>query len=120
MLYGATRLGKTTWARSLGCHHYFEKQFSAGELVPDAGYAVFDDIAGGLKMFPGFKGWMGGQANIMIKKMYRDPFLIKWGRPVIWCCNSDPRHDVSPEDANWLDGNCVFVHLTSAIFHANT
>lgn len=83
-------------------------------------YAVFDDIQGGIKFFHGFKNWLGGQKNFQVKVLYRDPKQIEWGKPCIWAANSDPRLDMTPEDVHWLNGNCIFVDLTRAIFHANT
>lgn len=122
VLYGATRLGKTVWARSLGKHLYFCGLYSYAEAIraPDAEYAVFDDIQGGLKFFHGFKNWLGCQYQFQVKGLYRDPQLLDWGKPCIWVANTDPRHDVSEEEVLWLEGNCTFVHLQEPIAHANT
>lgn len=114
-------MGKTVWARSLGRHLYFGGIFSARNLGDDRNrYAVFDDIAGGIKFFPRFKDWLGCQMEFMVKEMYRDPHLFRWGRPAIWIANSDPRHDMTHDDIVWLEANCIFVEISSAIFHANT
>ncbi|QCX35061.1 replication-associated protein [Blackfly genomovirus 3] len=121
ILWGPTRLGKTVWARSLGSHLYFGGIFSARNLGDDGvRYAVFDDIAGGIKFFPRFKDWLGCQMEFMVKQMYRDPHLFRWGRPAIWIANTDPRHDMTHDDIVWLEANCIFVEITSAIFHAST
>lgn len=113
-------MGKTVWARSLGRHLYFGGIFSARNLG-DGGvdYAVFDDIAGGIKFFPRFKDWLGCQMEFMVKQMYRDPHLFRWGKPCIWVANTDPRHDMTHDDVTWLEANCIFVEISSAIFHAN-
>lgn len=121
VLYGRTRTGKTTLARSLGKHLYFGGLFSGGVAAgcdADVRYAVLDDIRGGIKFFPGFKDWLGCQSNFMVKQLYREPKLISWGRPSIWCSNVDPRADCSPEDHEWLEGNCLFVHVDELIFIA--
>ncbi|QCX29517.1 Replication-associated protein [Plant associated genomovirus 22] len=121
VLYGPTRTGKTTWARSLGDHLYFGGLFSAAELANGgARYAIFDDIAGGIKFFPRWKDWLGCQAQFQVKQMYKDPYLFTWGRPSIWVSNTDPRQELSSEDIDWMEGNCVFVNVTTTIFHANT
>ncbi|AXB22598.1 replication associated protein [Lynx canadensis faeces associated genomovirus CL1 46] len=121
ILWGPSRMGKTVWARSLGDHLYFGGIFSARDIGRGGiKYAVFDDIAGGIKFFPRFKDWLGCQMEFMVKEMYRDPHLFKWGRPAIWIANTDPRHDMSHEDVTWLEANCIFVEIDSAIFHANT
>lgn len=123
VIFGGTRLGKTTWVRSLGDHIYFGGLFSGGAAITGrstARYAVFDDIRGGIKFFPGFKDWLGCQSNFMVKQLYREPTLIHWGKPSVWISNTDPRMDISPEDVEWMEGNCLFVHVTSLIFRANT
>lgn len=103
--------------------------------MPDAEYAVFDDMRGGLAMFPSFKEWFGAQAIVSVKKMYRDPVQVKWGKPCIWLANSDPRDqlkaditdrtpkgrvDLIYEDIAWLEANCIFVELREPIFRAST
>ncbi|AXB22626.1 replication associated protein [Alces alces faeces associated genomovirus MP111] len=121
ILYGPSRLGKTVWSRSLGEHFYFGGIFSARDLDrDDVKYAVFDDIAGGIKFFPRFKDWLGCQMEFMVKQLYRDPQLFRWGRPCIWVANTDPRLDMTHDDIMWLEANCIFVEITEAIFHANT
>lgn len=115
-------MGKTTWARSLGSHMYFGGLFSAREALdsPKAEYAVIDDIAGGIKFFPRFKDWLGCQAEFQLKELYREPRLFKWGKPAIWCSNEDPRTGLGEPDVDWLEGNCIFVRVSTPIFHANT
>lgn len=122
VLWGPTRTGKTVWSRSLGPHLYFCGLYSYKEAkkAADATYAIFDDIQGGIKFFPAFKNWLGSQYQFQIKGLYRDPELITWGKPSIWVANTDPREDMSPADIEWLEGNCTFVNVTTAIFHANT
>lgn len=136
MLYGDSLTGKTTWARSLGKHIYFEGVFSGKTCLEsrDAEYAVFDDIRGGIGFFPAWKAWLGCQAEISVKRMYRDPGPYMWNRPAIWACNRDPRKDMEKsitkddgkffgEDLAWLDTNCIFVSVDHwdplVTFHAN-
>lgn len=85
-----------------------------------AEYAIFDDIRGGIKFFPAFKEWLGAQAWVTVKRLYRDPKLMKWGKPSIWISNSDPRMGMDAGDVTWLEANCIFVEITEAIFRANT
>ncbi|AEF58773.1 Rep2 [Mosquito VEM virus SDBVL G] len=118
VLFGPSRTGKTVWARSLGTHLYFCGLYSYKEAVKasEAEYAVFDDIQGGIKFFPSFKNWLGCQAEFQVKGLYRDPELIKWGKPSIWVSNTDPRHDMTPEDVHWMEANCVFVEVLDKLF----
>jgi len=115
------------WARSLGDHLFFSGLYSGEEAVKvkDVEYAIFDDMQGGMSFFHGYKQWLGCQWSFMVKRLYKDPKLIQWGKPCIWLCNwvEDPRgaHGV---DTAWLKENCIFVELHTAIAgpisHAST
>lgn len=86
-------------------------------------------------MFHSWKEWLGAQQVVTVKKLYRDPIQLNWGKPCIWLSNRDPREELMDKvgnhtsrgqvegidnDIEWLDANCIFVHLTEAIFHAST
>lgn len=114
ILIGESRLGKTVWARSLGKHAYFGGLFSLDENVGDVKYAVFDDIQGGLEFFHAYKFWLGHQAEFWATDKYRTKQKITWGKPAIWCSNTDPRMDKGA-DADWLDANCDFIFLDKKI-----
>lgn len=133
MLYGPSRTGKTSWARSLGKHAFFERLFSGKEALAemaDAEYAVFDDCS--IDHMPGWKSWFGAQMTIGVRALYRDAVYVRWGKPIIWCCNRDPRIDMRvdinnershkwfEDDIDWIEANCMFVHVAEPIFHANT
>lgn len=112
-------MGKTLWGRSHGIHAYFGGLFSLDEPIDDVRYAIFDDIAGGLKFFPSYKSWLGGQSEFYCTDKYRKKHHVTWGRPCIWLSNTDPRDDEGADQA-WLEANCFFVNLEQPIFHANT
>lgn len=120
-LYGRSRTGKTIWARSLGPHIYCVGLVSGDECMkaPDVDYAVFDDIRGGMKFFPSFKEWLGAQLWVSVKRLYKEPRLVKWGKPSIWLGNSDPRADMGHEDVQWMEDNCTFIECDETIFRAN-
>jgi len=136
ILFGGSLSGKTTWARSLGKHVWFDRLVSgkvARAEMHDADYAVFDDVD--IKNFHGWKGWLGCQAYVCVKQLFRDPFYEKWGKVSIWCTNSDPRqkiyHSIAKDDGvynqsdvDWLNDNCHFIECFRATplvtFHANT
>lgn len=122
VLYGESRTGKTLWARSLGRHIYNVGLVSGAECVKasEVDYAVFDDIRGGMKFFPAFKEWLGGQHTVCVKQLYRDPILVKWGKPSIWVSNDDPRLCMEPSDVAWLEANARFIECNYPIFRANT
>nr|UBJ26147.1 replication-associated protein [Red panda feces-associated gemycircularvirus] len=121
-VYGESRTGKTLWARSLGSHIYCVGLVSGTECMKatEAEYAVFDDIRGGIKFFPSFKEWLGCQAYVSVKCLYREPALVKWGKPSVWLSNTDPRDEMQNADIEWMNKNCIFVEVNSPIFHANT
>lgn len=68
-----------------------------------------------MKFFPSFKEWMGAQAYVTVKQLYREPKLIKWGKPSIWLSNTDPRLDMDPSDASWLEDNAIFVDVSRSL-----
>lgn len=109
------------WARSLGSHIYTIGLVSGAELMKadSAEYAIFDDIRGGIKFFPAFKEWLGCQEFVTVKQLYKDPCLVKWGKPSIWLANDDPRLVMEAGDASWLEANCTFIYIGRPIFHAN-
>lgn len=122
VLYGESRTGKTLWARSLGPHIYNIGLVSGEECMkaPNVKYAIFDDIRGGIKFFPAFKEWLGAQATVSVKRLYRDPKLVAWGKPSVWISNEDPRLVMDSSDISWLEANARFIEVNSAIFRANT
>lgn len=124
VLFGSTRLGKTVWARSLGPHNYFGGLFNVDDFSESAEYAIFDDIAGGFSFFPGYKNWMGGQFQFTVTDKFKHKRTVRWGKPTIWLCNTDPRLDFykpgGAPDWEWMEANCEFVEITSPIFRANT
>ncbi|QCX29399.1 Replication-associated protein [Plant associated genomovirus 8] len=128
VLYGATRLGKTVWARSLGAHYYAGGLWDMAEFHPqEHEYAIWDDMLGGLKAgYFNYKNWLGGQFAFTIQDKYGKKKSIKWGKPSIFICNTDPRdeppmfNDRVGMDWAWLEDNCVFYEVKEAIFRAST
>lgn len=84
-----------------------------------AEYAVFDDIRGGIKFFHAFKEWLGCQMWITVKCLYKEPQLVKWGKPSIWLANSDPRDELNGTECEWMEGNVDFIRIDDPIFRAN-
>lgn len=93
-------------------------------------YAVFDDCH--ILHTPGWKSWFGAQPYVGVRALYKDAQYIKWGKPIIWNCNRDPRMDMQAsvnkedgkfwsDDIDWINDNCIFIHVDEAIatFHAN-
>lgn len=117
------------WARSLGPHIFCCLQFNLDDVraeLDEAKYAVFDDMQGGFKFFPSYKGWLGAQRSFTVSDKYKQKFTVQWGRPTIWLCNekqwSDDCRDEKGQvlDVDWLYINAHVVHLTEPIFRAST
>lgn len=116
ILVGDSRAGKTAWARSLSQDHaYFGGLFCLDEFDEEVRYAVFDDMQGGLEFFHAYKFWLGHQQQFYATDKYRGKKLIHWGKPAIWCSNTDPRMDKGA-DAGWLEANCDFVFLEKPLY----
>jgi len=79
-------------------------------------YAVFDDCK--LKYVTNWKGWLGQQKEFITTDKYKGKKLIKWGKPVIWCSNEDPRDEfgLSGQDVEWLNGNCEVIYLEVKLY----
>lgn len=111
-------MGKTEWARSHGPHIYFGEQFNQDVALhaDEGGYAVFDDCQ--LKFIVNWKGWLGQQKEFTCTDKYKGKKLIKWGKPVIWCTNEDPRGEfgIKDHEVEWLGKNCLFVYVEEPLF----
>lgn len=97
--------------------------------MEDVEYAVFDDVS--FSHTPGWKSWFGAQAEIGLRQLHRDAVYVKWGKPIIWCSNRDPRQEIRlhidankglffQDDLDWIEANCIFVAVDSPIFRSNT
>jgi hypothetical protein len=126
VLYGATRLGKTVWARSLGTHYYCAGLWDMSRFDESVDYAIFDDMVGGLRAgYFAYKDWLGGQFEFTVQDKYKGKRQIKWGKPAIFITNVDPRLEMQPYNKaaiewDWLEENAVFYEVRDTIFHANT
>lgn len=112
-IYGASRLGKTYLARSLGVHWYMCNSWNVRSYDDEAEYGVLDDISwDNLKRY--YKGLMGMQRNITVSDKYEKKKELAGGRPVIVLSNSLPVFDV--EEASWLQANVNFYLLTQKVY----
>lgn len=73
-----------------------------------------------MKFFHSFKEWLGCQAYVSVKILYREPLCMKWGKPSIWLSNRDPRNELDGEDVAWMEKNCIFVECNEPIVRAST
>jgi len=113
---GASRFGKTQWARSLGLAMYFCGLFNLGDWDDEALFAIFDDID--IRFFPHWRQFLGAQERIVITDKYHRKETKDWGKPCIWLCNRDldPRDALSGAAMEWWRANVITVVLTSPLF----
>uniref|UniRef100_A0AAU6S5B5 Replication associated protein n=2 Tax=unclassified Gemykolovirus TaxID=2763233 RepID=A0AAU6S5B5_9VIRU len=122
VLFGATRLGKTVWARSLGRHYYTAGLWDLAGFDESVEYAIFDDMVNGLRAgYFKYKDWMGGQFNFTVQDKYAKKKRVNWGKAAIYITNVDPRLDANAGDIewDWMEENCTFYEVREPIFRAN-
>lgn len=120
ILWGGSLLGKSLWARSLGPHAYFPGLFMLeGFDATSVNYAIFDDMVDGLSGLPNFKYWLGCQAEFVVTDKYKKKTRVKWGKPGIYIANENPLESATEADRSWLEANCIVVHVTGFLAHAN-
>lgn len=110
IVVGASRIGKTEWARSLGAHCYWNGYFDLATWNPSAEYAIWDDLD--WSKFTQYKQWLGAQQQFTVTDKYKCKMQIQWGKPCIVLSNKEP---IFPEPS-WIDKNCVTVFLNSPLF----
>lgn len=116
ILYGPRQVGKTTLARSLGPHSYFNNAWGLAAYNPTATYAVFDDFIGGLYALP-FKHWLGQEDQVTMGNL-NSTETISWGKPCIYIAKENPLDDkrLPKCEKEWLQQNTTVVFLPSPIF----
>nr|AFN80566.1 Rep [Digitaria ciliaris striate mosaic virus] len=103
---GPSRTGKTSWARSLGKHNYWQHSVDFLNIIPDAEYNVIDDIP--FKFVPCWKGLVGAQRDITVNPKYGKKRLLSNGVPCIILANEDEDwlQQMQPGQADWFNANC--------------
>ncbi|AXH76478.1 MAG: Rep catalytic domain protein [Geminiviridae sp.] len=92
IVVGGPGLGKTSWAESLGRHHYWVNRFTAAR-VKDAKYAILDDFDKLDDERHEFKGFWGSQRRVGVKisNGISGHRMWEWGIPSIWLYNKLPQ-----------------------------
>nr|AIY33770.1 replication-associated protein [Eragrostis minor streak virus] len=102
---GPTRTGKTTWARSLGRHNYYNSVLDFTHYDPQAEYNVIDDVP--FKYCPQWKALVGAQRDYIVNPKYGKKKKIKGGIPSIILTNDDEDWlgEMKPAQAEYLHAN---------------
>lgn len=117
-LVGKSRLGKTEWARSLGCHIYWNGHIDLGTWNEEARYIIFDDFD--WNYFPFKKQFVGAQREFVVTDKYRRKKTIKWGKPciILWNEDNDPWDHLKRAELDWYQANCIRKVISECLFTA--
>lgn len=117
IVWGPSRLGKTLFATNLGPHVHWMRTFNLKKLltigVENVDFAIFDDVSWrdpALK-HEGYKAWLGGQDEFDCTDKFQHKATITWGKPCIFLTNNDPYCDLSPDQIEWFELNCIVIQL---------
>lgn len=112
-LTGASRMGKTMLARSLGNHWYMNGSWNVDCYDDQADYGILDDIPWE-SMQRYYKGILDLQMDITVTDKYKKKSVIKHGKPVIMITNELPIFSLY--ESTWLEANVEFHHVTERLY----
>nr|AHM88378.1 replication associated protein [Sugarcane streak Reunion virus] len=107
-ILGPTRTGKSTWARSLGRHNYWQNNVDWSCYDEDSVYNVIDDIP--FKFCPCWKQLIGCQKDYVVNPKYgKKRRVAKTSIPSIILANEDEDwlKVMSPGQLDYFHQNCV-------------
>lgn len=117
VLIGASRTGKTEWARSLGNHMYFNNLLNLDDWDESKDYIVLDDFSSEItKYLPCWKCFFGGQREFTLTDKYRGKKTVHWGKPMIWLSNEDIFKNLNIEHIDFIKKNCEVVVLNDKLY----
>nr|AHZ62976.1 replication-associated protein [Wheat dwarf virus] len=108
---GPTRTGKTSWARSLGTHNYYNSLVDFTTYDVNAKYNIIDDIP--FKFTPNWKCFVGAQRDFTVNPKYGKRKVIRGGIPCIILVNPDEDwlKDMTPEQSDYMYSNAVVHYM---------
>lgn len=112
-LWGPSKTGKTSLARSLGKHGYIHEEWNADNFSDEADYMVFDDIDWEVYRRR-YKSFFGCMKDITITDKYRSKKNLYYSMPAIICTNELP--DFSVHELDWLNHNVVFIKIENRLY----
>nr|AHM88386.1 replication associated protein [Urochloa streak virus] len=110
---GPTRTGKTTWARSLGRHNYWQNNVDWTSYDEEAMYNIVDDIP--FKYCPCWKQLIGCQKEYIVNPKYgKRKKVASRSIPTIVLANEDEDwlKDMTPAQREYFEANCVIYIMT--------
>lgn len=116
-LIGATKLGKTHWARSIvEPHVYWKNMVNLDTWNPDAQLIIFDDVD--WKWMPNPKGYLTQAGECTVTDKYKKKKTINVHMPAIYLCNDMPLNDQGVplcDDTYWKD-NGMFIRVYDKMY----
>lgn len=112
-LWGPSRTGKTSLARSIGRHIYMGNTWNVDLLDDTADYLILDDIdfdKWGWQM----KALLGCQKDVSFTGKYFRPKKFTFNMPCIVLSNEKPLFTV--EQSNWLNVNVDFFEINNRLY----
>lgn len=112
-LYGPSKTGKTTLARSIGRHVRLCNGWCVDEIDDDADYLIIDDIDWEKWKYQ-YKALLGCQTNVVFHGKYARPKVYKFNMPTIVLSNTKPSFE--KEELDWIDVNVDFFNIIKRLF----
>lgn len=109
VLHGPSRTGKTSLARSIGPHIYWNHMINLDDWFESADYIILDDID--WDYVPAKKCFFGCQECFVLTDKYKKKQTVK-GKPVIYICNDLP----SALEEEWYKKNTYKVNIINNLF----
>nr|AIY33294.1 replication-associated protein [Sugarcane streak virus] len=106
-ILGPTRTGKSSWARSLGRHNYWQNNVDWSSYDEDAEYNIIDDIP--FKYCPCWKQLIGCQKDYIVNPKYgKRKRVATKSIPTMVLANEDEdwMKDMTPSQQEYFNANC--------------
>ncbi|QCX35045.1 replication-associated protein [Blackfly DNA Virus 13] len=111
ILVGATRLGKTSWARSLGKHMYWRGMTNFGRWNDEAKFLIFDDIE--WKYIPQKKSLLTQMGDATLTDKYVKKIDVQVKQVAIVLTNFWNGFD---SESDYWEKNTTIVYVTEKMF----
>ncbi|AAA42971.1 replication-associated protein B, partial [Digitaria streak virus] len=112
-ILGPTRTGKSTWARGLGRHNYWQNNVDWASYDEEAQFNVIDDIP--FKFCPCWKQLIGCQKEYVVNPKYgKKKRVASKSIPSIILTNPDEdwMKDMTPAQLSYFEANTVIYKMT--------
>lgn len=112
-LWGPSRTGKTSLARSIGKHIYMNNTWCADLISDEAQYLILDDISWDSLRWQ-YKSILGCQRDVTFTGKYFRPKTFHFNIPCIVITNEKPV--LNQDELDWFAVNVDFVHIENKLY----